>query len=253
MGKLHEVIAVEKDVKSKAHATTTDLYRMLQNAQLFQGMDRTYTPLDDDGEGFPPESQKVQVNTRKLFEMLLQARQRVCDLVYTKDSANANAVGVVTLTGGDYEMPVSTILHMEKELKDLRDVLAATPELDPSIDWDWDEKALLHRSETIKTHKTRKVEEPKPIFQPTEHQPGQYHIFTRDVTIGHWETTKLSSGIPRGLKVQLIDRCDELGRAMKKARERANSVDAPEKSLKGLLDWVLEPLTNGTTSNGSSD
>jgi hypothetical protein len=50
MGKLNQVIAVIAGKKKKAADTVTECYHLVQKAPLFDGIVRTYTPKDEDGE-----------------------------------------------------------------------------------------------------------------------------------------------------------------------------------------------------------
>ena len=63
MGRLNQIIAVEKGAKTHATAEISDLYKTVQKPALFVGFQRTYEKKDDDGEDFPPERQVVQFRT----------------------------------------------------------------------------------------------------------------------------------------------------------------------------------------------
>ena len=55
MGKLNQVIAVVSGKKKLANEAITSAYHTIQKETLFEGISRTYTPRDEEGERFPAE------------------------------------------------------------------------------------------------------------------------------------------------------------------------------------------------------
>jgi hypothetical protein len=67
--KLSQIIAVTKAVTSTTERAITELHRDTQKTQKegpLNGISRTYQPDDREGEQFPPESTRVQINVEDL-------------------------------------------------------------------------------------------------------------------------------------------------------------------------------------------
>ena len=69
--KQHELIAVEGDVKKQIKRQQTDLYHLLQKGELFFGMEKVYSPLDEEGVTAPKNGwsayMKFVVNALVMF------------------------------------------------------------------------------------------------------------------------------------------------------------------------------------------
>ena len=52
--KLNQVIAVEKGIKAKAHSEVTELHKLCQKPELFNGFAKVYQKIDDGGEDMRP-------------------------------------------------------------------------------------------------------------------------------------------------------------------------------------------------------
>jgi hypothetical protein len=58
--KLSQHLGIEQKTRTRVHREVTELYRRTQQADLFNGFNRVYQPVDDDGDQLPPESKRVQ-------------------------------------------------------------------------------------------------------------------------------------------------------------------------------------------------
>ena len=244
MPKLNQVIAVEKSVKSKAHADLTEAHQQLQKPALLAGISRTYRPKDDEGERMPPESTRVQVRAPDVIRKTAEVLTELFDVVATKDWANCEARADVVVDGDVLleKAPVTYLLFLEKQLRDLRAEVDKVPVLDSAEAWSFDAEARVFKTGLTTTHKTRK--EPRVVvkFEPTEHQPGQAEVFHEDRVVGYWDTVKMSSAFSATRRKQLLDRIDALSEAVKHAREEANEAEAPAQEVaKALLGWVFSP------------
>ena len=127
--------------------------------------------------------------------------------------------------------PVTFLLLLEKRLIDYRTLLEKLPTLDISQDWIKDPNSDLYRTEKNTSHKTKKREEDVIIVPATENHPAQWRTRTKDVTIGYWDTVRLSGAIPIPEKKSVLERLDKLIRAVKMARAEANALDATKKEV----------------------
>lgn len=227
MTKLSQLLAVEKGVKSRTLSEITELYHAAQKPAIWSGITRTYTPKDDEGDRLPPEATQVQQTADTHLATAAVTLARLFDVVATKDAANQTAAADVRIDGDVIlpQVPVTTLLFLEKQLTDLRTFIAEIPTLDPSSQWEFDPGSAVYRTLPVQTTKTTKVPRNHVRAEATKEHPAQVDIFTEDVIVGTWTTYKLSGGLPPARKRALLDRVDRLADAVKFAREEANAVE----------------------------
>lgn len=224
MVSLHSIIASEKHVKSRAHSVISELYKLIQKPILFSGQVRTYQKKDDAGEDLPSEKQNIQV----FLEDVLVAFRHECgstiDITAQKDIGNQSAKAAVIVDGIEVlpELPVTTLLFLEKQLTDMRTFLAAVPDLDGSETWQIDPQDGLYKSGVSRTHRTKKNQKAIVLYDATDKHPAQTQLITEDEVVGYWDTRKMSTAMPKTKKVQLLAKVDALLHGVKEARERAN-------------------------------
>ena len=240
--KLHEVVAIRKGVKSRTYSELTELFKRAQRDELYSGLSREFTPLDDDGETFPSESKQVQLVAEDVLKKVQKLRTAFLDLEATQEWGNHDARADVVVDGETLleDVPATLLIFLEKELNDLHTFVSAMPVLDESRTWEKDPNSKLFRTEAVRTHKTKKVQRPVVLYDATEHHPAQTQLITEDVTIGHWETTYRSGALTIPRKEQLLERLDALRNAVKRARARANDTEVKKREIgAALLGYIL--------------
>ena len=115
MPKLNQIIAVEKGVKNEANVAITAAYHETQKTESFSGISRTYKPLDEDGEKFPPEHKKVQRRGAEIVKLTEQLMTKYWDITVTKDAANTHAKADVKIDDKVLlkDVPVTSLLFLE--------------------------------------------------------------------------------------------------------------------------------------------
>jgi hypothetical protein len=233
MQRLNQVLAAEKSAKTHAEKETTALYHTLEKPALFEGFSRTYQPNRDDGEKFPSETQVVQQRVDDVFSGIRRNMAAVWDITAAKDFANLTALadvaigGTVILKGA----PATFLLYVEKQLTDLYTVISKAPTLDPAVDWSQDPNTKLFKGEPQKTAKTKKVPKVITLAEATEHHPAQAQLVHDDEIVGWWTQTKASGALSQVRKRELLERIERLQKAVKFAREEANTTEAPEMKI----------------------
>lgn len=240
--KLNQVIAIEKGVKSQAYSKITELDKICQKPDLFKGFAKTYKPKNVDSEDFPPENKKTQFRVQDVIKIVKRQLTELFDVTAAKDWANCSAVATVTVGSKSLleGVPVTYLLFLEKQLTDLRTLVGHFPELDENEQWEYDAPAGLHKTAPVMTHKQKKVQKPIVMYDATKEHPAQTQLITEDVLVGYWETVHQNGGVPTGEKEGILDRIDALLKAVKQAREEANSIQA-DVVLVGqkVMDYVL--------------
>lgn len=228
MSKLNQIIALEKGVKSRAYANLTEAHQQLQKTALLAGISRTYKPRDDEGERYPPESTRVQVRAEEVIRRTAGILGELFDVVATKDWANCSARADVVVEGKTLleKVPVTYLLFLEKQLNDLHTFVAKLPVLDPAESWHPDLTQDCWASEPAETSKTKKVPRNHVKAEATEKHPAQVEVYHEDIVVGFWKTVKFSGAVPASRVRELTERVEKLQRAVKMAREEANSAPA---------------------------
>lgn len=241
--KLNQLLPVEKAIKSETYKALTDLHKASQKTELYDGHSRTYQPMDEEGERFPDDTKLASLKSGEVLDELRKLRTEYFDIVLRKDLSNLDARADVVVDGELLveQVPVTYLLFMEKELKDLETFLAKMPTLDPSEEWGFDETQDAYRSKSKETAKTKKVPKAHVVYEATEHHPAQVQTYTEDVVVGYWTVVKYSTALPAAKKREMLKKLRSLQHAVKVAREEANSIVAAEKVEVGkkVFDFLL--------------
>ena len=241
--KLHQIIAVEKGVKSRVMKNVTAAYHALQKAHtLFSGMAKTYQKKEDEGVDLPSKTQLVQANAEELLASVAEQMTELIDTVATKDAANCLAKADVVVDGRALlaGVPATHLLFLEKLLVDLQTTVNEMPVLDPAHNWKKDEGSGLFKSDPIKTTQMQKVQKPIVLYDATPEHPAQTQLITKDEIVGTWTQVLQSGAVTADRKKALQKRVQKLIKAVKFAREEANSVEAtPKQHGEAIFNFLL--------------
>lgn len=240
--KLNQVIAVEKGVKSRVYAMTSEKYKVVQKPELFEGFAKRYERKNEESEELPPENKRVQFRVEEILAQVAEGLSEVFDVTAAKDWANCNARADVKI--GDTvlvkDAPATYLLFLEKQLTDIRSIVDKLPVLSEAETWKRDENSGLYGTDSVATHRTKKVQRPIVLYAATPEHPAQTQLISDDVLVGHWQTVKLSGAMPKPAQQALLRRVDELLKAVKYAREQANLTPAPDVTVgKAIFDYLL--------------
>ncbi len=227
MAYLNQVIAIEKGIKAQSYATLTELNKAAQKPELFNGFAKSYQSLDEAGEKLPAENKRVQITAAEMLARAERALSELMDVTARKDFTNCVASADVVVDGVTVvkSAPVSFLLFLEKQLTDLRTFFGNLPVLDESDNWTPDPNSGLFRSDEVKTHRTKKVQRPIVLYNATPEHPAQTAMVTEDIIAGYWTQVKQSGAMPKPTRQGLGERAEKLLRAVKQAREAANTQD----------------------------
>jgi hypothetical protein len=237
MAKLNQIIAIVKGKKTKAQDAIDAAYHKIQKSVLFEGINRTYIPLDEEGETFPEEVKYVQYKVSDALGEIRNALTDLMDVTATQDFANCKAVADVRVDGKLLleKVPVTYLLYLEKELVRINTFLTKLPTLDPAERWTPDPAVDCFVSEKHGTNKTKKVMRNHEKAPATDKHPAQVETYTEDVKVGTWNTIKYSGAMQAKRKNELLGRVARLQEAVKMAREEANSLEVTNVSMSKVV------------------
>ena len=251
MSKLHELLAVDANLKGQAQKCRTELQSTLEKKRhLFAQKLVTFTPL---AEGAPAETREqsdIQTTVKKEVEWLSNIIKKAVDASYAIDVANTTAKADVVLEDGTTllkDVPATALLQLEKRVKEVSEFIHTIPTLDPAkgFEPDTSREAGIYKAREVLKSSTQKIQEPLTLSPATKEHPAQVQLVTKDVKVGTIQELEWSSLITPALKADLLERSEALFRAITQARSRANDIEVDAKSHKigkVLLGYVFTPL-----------
>lgn len=250
MAKLHELLAVDGNLKGQALKTRTDLTQTFEKKKhLFEEKLSTYTP-DNGGPAETREQKDIQSTVRKEVDWITPILVKSWDAAYAIDIANVSAKGDIILDNDEVlakDVPATALLQLEHRVKEVLELVKVIPTLDPTKGFRPDEqreKGIFKARENRKD-KTEKTEDFVVVVPSTKEHPAQVAKVNKDVKIGTILDQEWSAMLAPATKAELITRGEELLRAVTKARSRANGLEIDVKTHKigkTLLEYVFQPL-----------
>lgn len=227
MPKLNQIVAVVNGKKTEAQKALTEVHRKCTKTELFNGLHRTYRPLDEEGETFPDESKPVEYTVDQALEESKDILSNLFDIIATQDYNNGKAVADIVVDSETIleNVPVTYLLFLEKQLTDLNTFVSKLPTLDVGETWNKDVNKDLYVGSKYDTHKTKKVLQHKVLYEATKEHPAQVEKWTEDSRVGTWINQKFSGAMPVSEKKVLLEKLKKLQDAVKFARETANSFE----------------------------
>lgn len=246
MPKLCEVIALVSGRKTETQKKITDLHQLTQKPLLFAGAHRTYQPREEgDTELLPDERQEIQLTVSNVLVEAEKSLTTLYDLVVTQDTGNTKAVADITLADGRVVMkdvPVTSLLYLEKQLDDLKKFYATLPTTDPAKNWSIDPATGNFRSVTRKT-RTKRNKVPIVLYPATDKHPAQTQLVEEDKIVGDYTTVEVSGAISPSFKTVLLERVAAMKDAVVVARERANQTPVEQRKLgQSIFNFLHGPV-----------
>jgi hypothetical protein len=227
MAQLHTILALAKGMKSQEYADLSSYHKLSQKHELFNGLIKTYRKLNEDGEDLPSERKRVQQTVPQVIAEVRSKKQEYLTIEARREWTNCAAKADIVVNGQVLvgQVPVTYLLFLEKQLVDLRTFIEKLPTLDTAEDWMSDANSGLFKTAPVETHRTKKVESPIVLYEATKEHPAQTQMIVRDVLAGYWSTVKESGAMPLPEHAKMLERVESLLRAVKTARETANSTE----------------------------
>jgi hypothetical protein len=247
MAKLNQINAVEKGMKTRVYEAVTEAHKQLQKDDLFNGITRKYRPKDDDqtkptGEVLPDESKAVTLRVANVIKETGDKLVELLDVSAVRDWANCSARADVEVNGKVLlqQVPVTYLLFLEKQLNDMHTFVKKLPTLHAGESWSFDEAQDLYATKVTESTRTKKITRPLIMAEATREHPAQVKEVTEDVLVGYWATTKYSAAMPASQVNAMLTRVEELQRAVKFAREKANETVCEKIEVgRSVIDFVF--------------
>ena len=245
MAKLHEVLAVEGDLAGAYKKILQETsVTFSKKAELFFGFIRTLEMFEEGLPTPPSESKEVDTTVQDKLDYQKNFIIKYLDLVLQKEATNQKAMADIEIDGVTIskDVPATFLLGLESKLKQMREVYERIPTLPPGIKWEKDinkGEGIYVTSKPEEQFKTEKVIVPQILYEATVEHPAQVEKITETKNVGRYSRTSWSGAISPAEKSALLGRLDKLSRAVKKARQRANTEPVVKRTIgKELFDFI---------------
>jgi hypothetical protein len=238
MTKLHELVAVEPDLKTKGQRALSETSSLFATGQVrLAGQSRAYAPLQEDGERLPDEITELATTVKQELDRMATEYGSWIDVAVQKEISNGKTSADVVVNGKVIlpNLPAPALLNLESKLASLREIYQAIPTLDPTEHWEYDTSQGCWVAQAHQTQRTKKVPRVMVKYEATKEHPAQTEMYTEDVPQGMWTTIKRSGAMSLTEKRELLTRLDTLIIAVKTARQRANDADAVLERYSGSI------------------
>lgn len=250
--KLHELLAVNRNMDGQVAKVASDLTATFTNKRhLFEEKLVTFTPTEEGKTPVTEARSDIQSTVAKELAWAFGTIAKGMDLGFQIDGANTIAKADVVTEDGDTllkDVPATFLLQLEKRVLLVQGLISAIPTLDPAKGFQPDETRDkgIFKARDVTKNRTTKIEDYQVIVPPTKEFAAQVAKTSKDVVTGRIQEQEWSAMLTPATKSALLDRCDMLSRAIKKARARANETEVSttgNKVGKILLDWLSQPLS----------
>lgn len=245
MSKLHELLAVEGDLEGTYKKVLEEAKVTFgKKAAHFFGRHKKLEMFDENAPRPPDEFQEMVTTVHDKLEYVGEHIIRYFDAVLQKERTNQAATGDIIIDGNVIakNLPATFLLGLETRLKLIRSMYETTPTLPPGDKWIPDPNrgkhvfVMANPDEKFKTAKTFKH---KILYDATDKHPAQIEKWEEVENVGKYSTETWSGLISTAEKSVLLGRIDKLIRAVKKARQRANTQEVIEITIgKELFDFI---------------
>lgn len=242
MPKQHELNALTKGRKSEVEKFFTGIYQKLQKPDLFDGLQKTYQPLNEEGEKLPPEAKSPQLKIDDLIQSASEQLIPLYDLIVSQDTGNQKAMADIVVDEKVIlkDVPAVTILFLQKQVNDLQTFISQVPTPDPAERWTYDSNLGMLATAVTQTHRTKKQAKVIVKSPATTQHPAQTEMVQEDVLAGYWSLVRYTTRMPADTKAHLLVKLRKLQDALKVALQKANDVTTAKREIGfDLLKYVF--------------
>lgn len=251
MAKLHEILAVEGDLRATAATIIKEANGTFdKRPNHFLQTETTTTYFSEDEKHLDAtEHKKMETTVAEKLSYVGDMVTRYYDAYLQKESTNQTARATVEINGVPFleNVPVVVLLGMEQRLKELRDTYETIPTLQPGPTWERDARMPIgvYRSQYPEERfVTKKTKRAFTLAPATDKHPAQVQALDEDVPVAKRIVTTWSGMLSVYDKSLLLDRVDALIQAFKRARMRANDAELVQREMgKQIFDFLHGPLT----------
>jgi len=247
---LHELLAVEKSLGETATRVQKETTKTLDGKRgIFEGLVKSHSIFDDEMQDLvqATEYKEVVSTVDEQLDFLNNELSRYWDVILQKEEANQRAFADIIVDNKTIakHVPAIVLLGLEKKLTSLIALYNAIPTLDAAKAWVpatgyAKDNVFVTKFHTENQHSvtTKEWVEVSPATKEHKAQLAEKMITT---VIGKYKIDNYSGAVTSEQKAENFQRLTKLIRAVKAARQRANSIDVNTEITigKDLLDYIV--------------
>lgn len=236
MGVIHELLAVEKDVRGAvAKIIAETRHTFVSKQQHFEERIISFQEFEKEGESkdLVQESHSPMADTvPSKVDYFQEHVGRLLDIILQKEASNAEAKADVVIKEDDGSekvlvegVVVSALIQGVAVFDKIRtEVYMNIPTLDPKKSWreDGNREGVMVADDVRKT-RTELKQAPVVLYEATDKHPAQVQLIQQQIEIGTIIEQFWSGCISSAEKAKRLKRLDNLIAALKAAKARANS------------------------------
>ncbi len=207
----------------------TDLAKTFrEHRQRFEGVTKTYKPLEEGASQLPDETKTVGTTVREELDWFRPFFVNAVSTSFVKEATNQRARATLHVFGLDFkEVPATALLNLEGKLKELKATIKHLPTLEDSKTWTPDnrQRGTKRIDPDDWTYRTEKKPYNHVKSPATDKHPAQVEVLQHDQHVGKWTKRHFSGAISTEAKAIMMSRVDEAIREVVSAREEANKVE----------------------------
>jgi len=232
--KLHEILAVESDLKGQYEKIFAETKVTLdKKPDHFLGFHKSLKMFDSSREHEEAAAEQHKELVTTIDEKLKHTWKYVVkyfDVLLQKEATNQTALADLVVEGSVLaeKIPATFLLGMEERVKKLRELYESIPTLQPGVSWEEDKTqrpGVFKAQHPEKANKTEQVIQHKVLVAPTDKHPAQIEKWSEQIPVGVYTNDRWSGMISPARKAELMEKIDVLLGAIKKARQRANQAE----------------------------
>ncbi len=243
----HELLAVESNLETQAAKCAAELANTFEKKRhLFEEKKRTFWSSAENVAATTEEESKINSTVEAELAWIKDKIVPSWDASLQVSEFNTRAKADIVMEDGSIlakDVPATALLELEKRLTELQKLFTHVPTLDPAKGFSTDSvrgKGYWQARE-IRKNRTQKVKEIVVLYPHTTEHPAQTQLVDKDVVIGYTIDQEWSSLITPGDKSEYLTRIENLSRAVRKARSRANDTEVNKDVKFGvdLMKYIL--------------
>lgn len=246
MSQLHELLAVEGDLEGTYKKIIEETKaNFTKHPDRYFGQHVRVEPFDENAPKEADVHKELDDTVPSKLKYTQDSIVRYLDAVLQKERTNQDAKADLVVDGITIakDVPATFLLGLETKLKVVRQSIYETiPTLQPGIKWEKDETQgsdVYRRVQPEEKFRTKKIMKNHVVAEATKEHPAQVQVYTEDEKVARIVTDTWCGMISPAEKSALLGRVDKLIRAVKKARQKANTTEVVKVTIgKELFGYI---------------
>lgn len=240
--KQHQLIITEPEKRGAYDKIKQETLKTFRGGDLFKGIQKTYKPKADGGDPLPDDKKDIVTTVAAKLDWTQKVVIDMLDFEATRDRTNMVAKADLEVNGVMLakDVPCTTLLSLEKRLKEIRDYYDAIPTLDLSQSWEpMENRPDVSQYGPVIQYRYIKQMRGVTLKEATKEHPAQVKEVIDDVMVGTYSTMYFSGEMHPGEKAAYLGRIDVLIESVKRARMKANETDTQDLKIgKAIFEFI---------------